>query len=236
MATIINPNLLRIMSKKLKVLLVDDHPFALDGYKNIFKQIEATSEFKFIIRTASNCDTADSEIERAVIGHPFDLVFLDIKLPASKDKLLLSGEDLGLKIRKLFKDIKVIVFTSHSDNYMLYNIFRTLNPDGFMVKNDTDLSSLKKAISAVLHDIPHYSDTIIKLLRRHMISDLRIDTLDRKLLHYLAEGYKNKELESILHITRGAIDKRKKKLMDVFGIEDCQVSALLCAAKEKGFV
>jgi DNA-binding NarL/FixJ family response regulator len=224
------------MVKKLKVLLVDDHPIVLDGYKNIFKQIEEVSEFEFTIRTACDCDSADYEIENASIGRPFDLVFLDIRLPPSRDKKLLSGEDLGLKMKSLFKDIKIMVFTFYDDNYMLYNIFRTLNPDGFLLKNETNLISLKEAINTVIQDVPYYSKTIIRLLRRHIINDIRIDALDRKLLHYLSEGHKNKELESYLGITRSAIDKRKKKLMDAFEIEDCRISALLCTAKDKGFV
>ena len=72
-----------------------------------------------------------------------DIVFLDIKLPPSKDGKILSGEDLGIKINQLLPDTKIIISTTFNDNYRIHNILENINPDGFLIKNDFLTTQIK---------------------------------------------------------------------------------------------
>ena len=94
--------------------------------------------------------------------HP-DIIFLDISLPASKNKKILSGEDLGIKINELLPESKIIICTTFNDNYRIHSIFKNVNPDSFLIKNDISLKELVDAITSVLNNYPYYSKTVAKL-------------------------------------------------------------------------
>jgi len=223
--------------KELSVLVVDDHPIIMDSYKMALKQIECDCpEFRFKIKTASDCDSADAIIENAVNGTPLDLVLLDIRLPASKNGLLTSGEDLGVKIRELFSKTKMLVFTSYTNNYRLGNILRHLDPDGLLIKGDTDYAELKNAIIMVLKDPPCYSKEIARLFRRQATNDFILDKIDRILLYQLSIGTRTKDLTDIVPLSISAIEGRKRKLKELFDANEKEDSQLLTKARERGFI
>ena len=70
--------------EEIKVLIVDDHPMIIEGYKNALLGINS-DEMTLQIDTADSCDDAYSKIKNAATGTPYDVVFLDIKLPPSAD-------------------------------------------------------------------------------------------------------------------------------------------------------
>lgn len=223
--------------KELNVLIVDDHPIIMDSYKTALKQIECDCpEFRFKIKTANDCDSADAIIESAVNGTPLDLVFLDIRLPASKNGMLTSGEDLGIKIRELFSKVKILVFTSYSNNYLLGNILRHLDPDGLLIKGDTGFAELKNAIITVLNDPPCYSKGIARLFRRQATNDFVLDKIDRTLLYQLSIGTRTKDLTSIVPLSISAIEGRKRKLKQLFDADEKEDSRLIIKARERGFI
>ena len=114
------------MKKFINILLVDDHPIILDAYKNSINQfLKTNNSFDFNIDTAICFDSALSLINDK--EKPYDLVFLDIRLPESKDGKLKSGEDLGSKLIAKYPNIKIIVITGHYDAFKLGYILQDLN-------------------------------------------------------------------------------------------------------------
>ena len=120
------------------VLIIDDHPLITNAYKSAFNYVtKQNPTINFNIDVAHNCDTANDKINYfSVNKKELDIVFLDLSLPPSKDGEILSGEDLGLIINKLFLATKIIVATTFNDNYRIHSIIKNLNPDGFLTKND----------------------------------------------------------------------------------------------------
>lgn len=225
------------MSKLIKILVIDDHPIIIDAYKLTLKLASANNKaFNFEIDSANSCDTAITKINKASLGKGFDIVFLDIKLPPSKDGKILCGEDLGIKIRDEYKHIKIIVSTTYNDSYKISCILRSINPDGFLVKNDLTQEVLSEAINAVILDPPFYSKTVIKLLRKQSANDFVIDKIDRKILYELSKGTKMNELPSVLPLSIAALERRKRILKDVFNVIGKGDRDLLVLAQEKGFI
>ena len=112
------------MTQKNKVLIIDDHPLICDAYKGALNQVMRENEhINLHIESASDCDSARDMINNTWTQSGWDLVFLDIRLPASRDKKILSGEDLGEMIRKNHPAAKIIVATTFNDNYRIQNIF-----------------------------------------------------------------------------------------------------------------
>lgn len=225
-------------NKEHNVLLIDDHPLITNAYKSAFNYVEKSNNtLSFNIDVVYDCDTANSKINLyATSDKILDIVFLDISLPPSKDRTILSGEDLGLKINELMPDTKIIVSTSFNDNYRIHSIIKSLDPDGFLTKNDINPKSLVAAINNVIQDPPYYSKTVIKLLRKEVTNDFLLDAIDRKLLYELSIGTMMKELPMILKLSLPAIEKRKSRMKQVFDAVNPYDKELLQKAKEKGFI
>lgn len=225
-------------TKTYSVLIIDDHPLIAESYKSAFNHFSKQNKsVLFFIKTASNCDEAmESIIEFSTNKETLDIVFLDIKLPPSKDNKILSGEDLGLKICKLLPDTKIIVSTTFNDNYRIHSIFKNLNPDGFLIKNDITPKELLETIDSVLNDPPYYSKTVVKLLRQQVANDFLLDSIDRRILYELSIGTKMKDLPEVLPLSIAGIEKRKRHLKDVFNINSSDDKELILMAKEKGFI
>ncbi len=225
-------------NKEYTILLIDDHPLITNAYKSAFNYIgKRNAGISFHIDVAHNCTVANNKIDLFISENKnLDIVFLDICLPPSKDGNILSGEDLGLKINASLLDTKIIVSTTLNDNYRMHSIFKNLNPDGFLTKNDITAKKLVAAINTVLTDPPYYSKTITKLLRKEVSSNFILDETDRKLLYELSIGTMMKDLPKILMLSLPAIEKRKNRIKQIFDVSSPYDKELLQKAKEKGFI
>ncbi|WP_299525238.1 response regulator [Winogradskyella sp.] len=225
------------MDRFLNTLIIEDEPLMVDPIKAALKQIgENNGLLDFKIKVVANCDAAANEINRAIHSEPLDLVLLDINLLPSSDGKYISGEDLGVEIRKFFPNTKIIALTSHNNNYRLNNILRNLNPEGFLIKSDVDFEKLINALKSVIDDCPYYSKLILQLMRRHITNDFTLDRIDRQLLYQLSKGAKMRHLSDVLPLSKSAIEIRKRNLKEVFGVGEGDDRSLILKAEECGFI
>lgn len=224
--------------KEYVVLLIDDHPLIRSSYKEAAK-LEAASrrDIFFKYEEAGNCDEAILKLKELLDkGVENCLIFLDIGLPPAKDGHIVSGEDLGLWIREIMFESRIIVSTAFNNNYRVHNILKNLNPDGFLVKNDTTPEELLIAIREVLSDPPYYSKTVLKFMRKKSSNGFILDEIDRKLLYELSLGTLMKDLPEILHLSIAGVEKRKRQLKLLFNTDTSTDKELLSVAREKGFI
>ncbi|MBG44246.1 MAG: response regulator [Aequorivita sp.] len=224
-------------AKEYNTLIIDDHPLIIEAFRNALLHIaKTTEELEFSITEATSCDTAQHIMERYNPHKTLDLVFLDIKLPPSPTLGMLSGEDLGLEIREKHPQAKIVVATTFNDNYRIQNIFRNINPEGFVIKSDIDTETLVAALMEVLLDPPYYSKTVLQAIRKYISHDYLLDKWDRHLLYELSQGTKMKELPDLMPFSLGALEKRKRQLKIVFDVEDGEDKQLLQKARMYGFI
>lgn len=224
------------MQQKIRILMIDDHPMIIEGYQNTLQFTKKASQ-ELYIDIANNCDEAVKFMEKSVAKMlPYDVLFVDISLPASKDGLMQSGEDLAEHARKILPNAKIIILTMFNESFRIHNIIKTIDPEGFLIKSDLTSSELASAFQAVLHNPPFYSGTVNSHIRKSITTDIVIDEKNRKILHLLSQGVKTKSLASYLDISLSAVEKRKKQLKELFSVEDGQDETLLEEARKKGFV
>lgn len=240
------------MKINYRVLIIDDHPLIAEAYKSALKRINSNEkEYEFIIEEAYDIDSALIKIEKSIqeikensqnknntdrIYKEIDLIFLDIKLPVSSDGNILSGEELGIKIRECLPNVKIIISTTYNDNYRLHSIMKSVKPEGLMVKNDLQPEDLVFAIKSVINNPPYYSKTVLKLIQKQFSNDLILDQIDRKILYELSVGTKTKDLSNFMPLSYAGIEKRKRHLKEIFKIENADDRELLEVAREKGFI
>ncbi|GGI58497.1 response regulator [Winogradskyella haliclonae] len=225
------------MCNPIHVLIVEDEPLIIDVLTNALNAIsDSNGLYDFKIRSATNSDLALKEVDRAIKSIPFDLILLDISIPPSTDKRILSGEDLGIEIKSLFPKVKVMVFTSHNNNYRLNSILKSLDPDGFLIKSDITYVKLLDAINSVLQEPPYYSKAIQQLIRRHISHNFVLDKIDRQLLYHLYKGAKTQEIANLVHMSKSAIEHRKSNLKTTFEVDGGSDRDLILKAELAGFI
>ncbi len=219
----------------LNILLIDDHPLILDSYKRSFDY--AVSDIEINFKEVSNCEQAAQFIkESKSLNKTIDFAIVDVRIPASDSKELVSGEDIAILLRKVHPNTKIIMATSIDSSYRIHNIIKSVNPDGFLIKGDISPNELVLAIKSVLDGETYYSKTVITYFRKTVASNILIDTIDRKLLHELSMGSRMKDLPDILNLSKAAIEKRKRNLKILFDVSANDDKELLDAAKENGFI
>lgn len=226
------------MKKIYNTLIIDDHPLIIEAYKSALKNVSDQKEdVKFNISIAKNCDVASNKMNASCDDNEFfDLVFLDIRLPASKDKKYLSGEDIGLKLKQICPETKIIVSTTFNDNYRLHSILTNVSPEGLLIKNDITAKELVIAISLVISGSLYYSKTVLKLVQKTFNNDFVLDKMDRMLLYQLSIGTKVKDLPEIIPLSLAGVEKRKRQIKELFNLKTNDDKELINTAKEKGFI
>ncbi len=225
------------MSQGFNVLIIDDHPLIVKAYQSAIRHVgKRKAEYSFNVDTANNCDEANEKIMQAVNSDDLDLVFLDISLPPSEDGSIISGEDLGMIIREKLPETKIIVSTTYTKNVRLNSILKSMDPDGFLIKNDLTPDVLTEAIEIVLQEPPYYCKTVLRFLRKKTTNDFVLDRTDRKMLFELSRGARMKELPTKLNLSIAAIERRKRMLKEEFRVDGKGDRELLKAAEEAGFI
>lgn len=206
------------MKKTYRILIIEDDLITLDAYKNTLFHIQEQSEdFLFSIGTSKDCPTAYDRIIQAINGTPYDLIFLDIRLPTSIGHKIRSGEDLGELIRKEMPSAKLIVLTSHFHTAPLNAIWVKLKPDAFVVKSDITATDFISLVEKVIDNKNFYSNRITTLMRQQLANKNMLDDLDLKILLELANGSKMKELMALLPLSKSGIEKRRTIIKEKYG-------------------
>ena len=223
--------------KYINVLMVDDHKMTLVGYSSALEVLnQEDSEYTFKIHHATTFEAALHHLNEIFNYRPLHLVFLDIQLPKHSDKKYQTGEDLGIDIRKRFPQTKLIVITTFDNNLLIQNLLESVNPEGLMIKSDVTPSNFPQAVLDVLEDPPYYSKTVTKYLRKQQFNKYHLDRWDRLMLYHISVGKLTKDLPNYIPLSIAGIEKRKKRLKELFDVEDGNDIDLIMRAKEKGFI
>lgn len=166
----------------------------------------------------------------------YDLIVLDISLPSSNDLKLNSGLDLGVLIKKHNSKATIIVCTFHNEFYLLTQIMDTINPRGFIHKQDVDFLGIVSAIRTVLQGRSHYSTTIIDQLKYKFSQFKSLDKFDVLILQELANGSKMRDLLRVIPLSKSGIEKRKRILKERFQVVNNSDRDLVIRAKKEGYI
>lgn len=223
------------MSKINNILIVDDHPFIIEAYKNALKSYHNSTGFQYTTTQAGDCKAAYDLLTQSV-NEPYDIAFLDISMPGYEEKQIMSGEDLAKMIRASMPDCKIIMLTMHTELIKINNIIKDINPNGLMIKNDLTFDELLMAFDKILNGQNYYTSTVIKFITQGHYEPLDIDDFDKQIVFHLAKGIKTKDLSDYIPLSLSAIEKRKQSLKELLNIKEGNDIDLVRIAKEKGVI
>lgn len=143
---------------------------------------------------------------------------------------------MGILIRKLLPDTKIIVCTFFEDSYKIRTIVNAFEPLGFVNKSDMDFANYVSAINDVLDGKRHYSKTIVNVIMQKISNNIVLDDYDILILKELSNGAKMRDLLKLVHLSKSTIDKRIRILKKKFNIQSNSDRDLVLVAREKGII
>ncbi|OCB76416.1 response regulator [Flavobacterium piscis] len=219
---------------KKNILIVDDHPFIIEGYKNAITRYNP-HQYEFLISQAHDCKSGYDLIEDENTPH-FDVAFLDISMPAYEEKDIYSGEDLAKLILKKMPSCKVILLTMYTELLKIKTIIRTIQPNGLIIKNDLTFDELLFAFDKVMKNDKYYSQSVQKIINQSPHNSIEIDEFDKQILFHLSKGTSVEDMPQYIPISQNAIEKRKASLKELLKVKSGSDEELLKEAKSKGFL
>lgn len=218
----------------MNILVVDDHPFTVEGYVlALSRNLKSEEELNFI--RASDCESAFLEIEKALKSSQWlDLVIVDFRLPRYEVRGWENGGDIVRYIKEVLPSCKTMILTAHTEVLLIYDIIKNVRPDGLAIKNDITPTSLPEMIEEVLKGNFFLSPLVKQCQGEILKKELMFDDNNRLILVYLSKGYKMNDLENYIPLAGITIRKRIDKMKAVF--EAADLAALIQEAFKQGFV
>lgn len=224
----------QIILTKNNILIVDDHPFIIQGYKNAITRYNP-NQFEFFITEAKDCESGYN-----IITDPetlaFDIAFLDISMPSYAEKGMFSGEDLAKLINEYMPNCKIILLTMYTELLKIKTIIDNINPLGLVIKNDLTFDELLFGFDKVINNETYYSQSIQKMIEQSEQETLEIDLFDKQILFHISKGTKTKDIPQYVPISLNAIEKRKLNLKKILDIKDETDIELVREAKNRGLL
>lgn len=216
------------------ILIVDDHPFIIEGYKNAITRYHP-EQYHFYIDQAKDCQSAYNIITNSETP-VFNIAFLDISMPPYAEKNIYSGEDLAKLLSQYMPDCKIILLTMFAELLSIKTIINTINPSGLIIKNDLTFDELLFAFDKVLKNNKYYSESVLKMLNQSEENTIEIDQFDKQILFHLSKGTKLSDITQYIPISLIAIERRKINLKELLNMEGGSDIDLVREAKNKGLL
>jgi two-component system nitrate/nitrite response regulator NarL len=191
--------------KKIKLLLVDDHPIVLDGIKS---HLCAQPDFE-VVGDAANGQEA---LRKAKLTLP-DVVLMDISMPH------MNGLEAMTNLRKQVPNAKILVLTMHDSREYIAQVVRS-GARGYLLK-DSAPAELVGAIKAVHGGEVYFSPSVSKVLIEEMADGRKpagpeqqpLTDREREVLSLIAEGLLNKQIADRLGIGVRTIETHRERIM-----------------------
>jgi DNA-binding NarL/FixJ family response regulator len=214
-------------SKKL-IFIVEDHRLFREGLKAMLS-LEPGYE---IIGEAED----GLEAVRLIRKSKPDLVLLDLSMPR------MNGFSVLREIKAAMPEVKILVLSIHESDQYVLQAFEAL-ADGYAIK-DSSREELRVAIRSVLEGkkyiSPGIADSVLEGYldgRKTLKTKSAFDTVterEKEILKLLGEGYQNKEIADLVHISVKTVEKHRANIMAKLDLHNA--AALTAFAFEHGLI
>ncbi len=218
----------------LNVLMIDDHPPIIEGYKAML--VYNDLGYKFNTTIAYSCNEAYTILLEAKNNIVFDLIFVDLTVTPYPEKNLNSGEDLIILVKKQLPNSKIVVLTSYTEAFLLLKIINEANINGMLIKNDITPDEFIHACIEIIKGNLYFSKTVINKKLEKFNKTAILDNYNRQIITLLASGVQTKNLGKHLFLSNSAIEKRKAAIKLYFSIEKGTDEDIIREAKKADLI
>lgn len=198
-----------MQSKKIRVLLADDHAILRKGVRML---IDAQPDMEVV----GEAKTGREAIDEARKLKP-DIVVMDVSMPE------LNGIEGTRQICDELTQTKVIGLSMHRDSVYVREILRA-GARGYLLKDSED-DDLVKAIRSVARGeaflSPAISDAVLTDYRKHVSNPVDLLTgREREVLTMIADGKTNKEIANALNLSVYTVESHRGSVMEKLNLHN----------------
>lgn len=193
-----------VTKKKIKVLIVDDHPVVRKGLLSCL----ASKDNLKIVGEAAN----GTEAVKQVKEHQPDIVLMDISMPE------MDGLAVTETLRKDAPQTKVLILSMQSNRDSVLRIIKA-GARGYVLK-DAPTDELVGAIETVHSGEAYFSGPVAKIALNQYVADAdesrpvaKLSDREREVLALIAEGKSNKEIAMHLGIGVRTTETHRERIM-----------------------
>jgi two-component system nitrate/nitrite response regulator NarL len=191
--------------KKIRLLLVDDHPIVLDGIKS---HLCAQPEFEIVGEASNGLDAVQKS--KALLP---DVVLMDITMPQ------MNGLEATAMMRKQAPLAKILILTMHNSKEYIAQMIRA-GARGYLLK-DGSPAELVRAIKAVHAGEVFFAPSVSRVIVDQLVEGggrvsepvQSLTDREREVLSLIAEGLLNKQIADKLGIGVRTIETHRERIM-----------------------
>ncbi|MFN7952329.1 MAG: response regulator transcription factor [bacterium] len=212
----------------IRVFLADSQDLLREGVKRILAQRGGFD----VVGEAGDGQTALAQ----VLKTKPDVVLIDVMMP------VLNGVDAAREILRELPETKVVALSIYASEEYIHQILDA-GAIGYVLK-DTKSEDLVRALELVSEGIPFFSPAISKAvvagyLKRRGDSKKpspydQLTPRERQVLQLIAEGRRNREISSLLHLSIKTVEVHRAHIMDK--LKARSIADLVLIAIGKGIV
>ncbi|EAR62360.1 response regulator [Neptuniibacter caesariensis] len=197
--------------KKIRVVLVDDHPLVLDG-------ISARLEGEPTIDVVGMANDGQQALQVAAELTP-DVVLMDVSMP------VMNGFEAAEKFRDEQPNIKVLILSMHDDREYIVKLIKC-GAAGYVLK-DVSSSELITAIETVFSGGSYFSSGASQALFSQFEQEQAVNEKaeqealtgrEKDVLKLVAEGNSNKEIARTLDISVRTVETHRQNIKNKLDI------------------
>jgi DNA-binding NarL/FixJ family response regulator len=196
----------------IRVLIVDDHAVVRIGLRSLLAH---TAGF----RVVGEAGTVAEAVAMADQANP-DVVLMDIRLPDG------SGVEACREIKKSHPDMRIVMLTSYSDEEAIVGSVMA-GANGYLLKQ-ADSDQLTRAIREAAEGAssldPRAAGALITQFRELSAKQAEAELAgltdrERRMLALIAEGYTNRAIGEVLHLSEKTVRNHVSQLLRKLGFQ-----------------
>lgn len=203
---------------KIRYVVADDHLLFLKGFILLLQRIKSNYTLECVGEA-----TNGQELLRLISPEEVDLLFLDLNFAEADASLLIP------KLKELHSDLKILCVSMYTDDKVVREALRK-GADGYLSKN-TELTELAEAIEAVM-DGEMFLGKNIKITNpdkkpsnqainlNRFNAKYQLTKREKEILELIAKGKSNKDIASLLFISKDTVSVHRKNLMKKLNVKN----------------
>ncbi len=210
-------------------LLIEDYPVLTEFYRQALQ-----GHYTKVVHADSRAK-ADALIMDRSPNQPFTIALLHERIRCGPEGGQCDGMSLALHLREHHPETKLLYSIDLLSSYKVGSIIREINPEAILYRPDITPFEFSTAIRCMAESKSYASPSVIPHMRNDIVGNKILDMIDRRILHYLGQGARTKDLPHLIALSLPSIEKRKRSLKDFFNYPENDYQ-LIQAARRQGLI
>ncbi len=222
------------LAMNIKILFIDDHPLQVEGCKAALQSnpygYEVTFDAAYDLKSAYKIVNDEKKVSE------YNIIFVDKRMQAVPELKLEDGTDLIEIIQKKSIDTKIAVLTTHTEYLILFQLTKKYDLNALLVKSDSNAVMLATAVHEMMQGRQYFSRTAVECMKDMAEREHVLDYYNRRIIFYLSQGIRTKNLAELMNLSQSTIEKRKAQIRDYLCIKKGGDPELVAESRRLGLV